>query len=794
MCVILFKFSHWMGSSIRSINLVLIRFLLQYIMSFLQDIVKKDVGIRAIIKNSLQDVLVNLGAPKQVIDSLELTYPKHKNFGDYSTNIALLLAKHFKKAPVAIAQDIVEKLKERKVLQELVLDIKVENPGFINFFLHSNNILKIIADSLQNGESFSTHEGDIQELGAQDNNGVSTTSKDSSSSQSITLAKALFTPIAKKKNKKIIVEHTSVNPNKALHIGHLRNAVLGDTISRLLKNIVENVEVQNYIDDTGVQVADTTAALVLYNNSKLDTPGGIQFDDYAWDIYAQFHKDLKRAEEKEEDKTQLEKSDNGKADINENKPEGSAGDKINIAEDKINILELRKQIVHQIEAAKGEYYDLSQKVVYKILDHHLSDLSKLNIKYNLLIHERDIIGFNLWDYAFKKLKQAGRVKFYEDGKYAGCWVFESPNMPPKILVRSDGTKVYTAKDIAYHLWKVGAIDFDFLYKVWQGEIYKDDNLYQTDPNGKEYKDKNGKHKFGFADKVINVIDYRQAYPQQVVKEAIEEVVGKKDMLYHLAYGVVNLSKKTAELLGVDTSDNKKVYTMSGRKGVGIKAKDLYNKVKEAVAKVVKENYKVKHAGSNNDVHNTGGGISVNTEAGIDINAITTAAIRYQLIKYTASRDIVFDIDDAIQFVGKSGPYLQYSFVRALNILKKLYGNNINNKQDVSDVLEHIARDIQDDVSRALEVYELKDHEQELVNILFKHNEYLVDTLQAIDPVLYAEYAYDLASAFNSFYEKSHIISEKDKNAKVVRIFLVLLFVRTKRQVLENLGVGEIYKM
>ncbi len=644
--------------------------MLKSFMSFLSNtIVPETATLRAKIKSLVEDAGKKLGYPAIEI---EITYPKYENFGDYSTNYALSIAKHIKQNPREVAKNLAEAISQN--LPEFIDKVEVAGPGFLNFYLNYKKAIKYAYS---------------------------------------------FPKIAPNTKDKIVVEHTSVNPNKALHVGHIRNAVLGDTIARLLQIFFKNIEVQNYIDDTGLQVADTTAALYKYGEN---IPPGVLFDDYCWDIYARFHRELKDSEKSQE------------------------------------LSKLREKILHQIEAHSGEFFKLSQKVVKQILDHHLAELSSLNIAYDLLVYEKDIIAFKLWESAFEILKSSGKLRYHSDGKYKGCWVFESKVMPPKILVRSNGTKVYTAKDIAYHLWKIGALDVDFLYKPWDGTLYQNPQLYQTSKDGKTYPDR-----FGRASKVINVIDYRQSYPQHVVREAVEEIVGKKDLIYHLAYGVVSLSKDTAAMLGVDVSDGKNAYAMSGRKGIGVKSKDLYKKVKQTIVEKVKQ---------------SGGDVSQ-----IDVDAITVAAIRYEMVKYTAQRDMVFDINQATQFVGKSGPYLQYSYVRGLNILRKFTSTDAPsiNWKDYTSESDFLQADFS-----ALE--------KALIATMARHAEALYDAVLELEPVIYAEYAFDLASVFNSFYEKHRILSEKDQKVRRLRLGLVAMFLDHMGRVLDILGIPRVERM
>ncbi len=629
-------------------------------MSILKDSIVEENTIRSILKEKIKGALSRLSLEKYE-DLVQVTVNKHLNFGEYATNIALLIAKKINETPL----DIAHKIEYYLEVPDFVEKVKIEKPGFINFYI---DYLKFL-------------------------------------DQNITpTLKAIQYP-------KIVIEHTSVNPNKSLHIGHLRNAVLGDTIALLLKKLFDKVEIQNYIDDTGVQVADTVAALVYFKEIK--TPEEVDrledpFDDLCWDLYARFHQLLKDEALKD------------------------------------TLQDLRQEILHQIEKQEGPYFQISQRVVQRILDHHLSELSQYGISYDLLVYERDVIRFKLWDAAFELLKKTNKIKFFKEGKYANCWVFISKNLPPKILVRSDNTKVYTAKDIAYHLWKVGYLDTDFKYSKWQGKLYKDSNLFQTNPEGEDMP-----KTFGQAQKVINVIDARQSYPQQVVKTAIEEITNKKDLIYHLAYGVVALSPQTAKMLGISAEGS--ILHMSGRKGIGVKSKELYNAVYQEIQK--------KAESSGQDLDN---------EA---IKAITVASIRYHLLSFTTSRDIVFDIKQATQYIGKTGPYLQYSYVRAINILKKA-------DQEVKPLL----------------FSQLTSEERQLLKEIIRYYEVLYDTISNLEPSIMAEYAYQLASAFNAFYEKHPVLHEKDSKLKNFRLYLVKLFLDTFKEVLNILGIPLIEKM
>ncbi|MDH3743627.1 MAG: arginine--tRNA ligase [Acidobacteriota bacterium] len=498
--------------------------------------------------------------------------PPRRELGDLAFPIALQLARELKRSPRAIAEEVAEGLE----LPDWVLEVRVEGPGFLNLFLDRS---RIAASLLENGV--------LQPLDGE-------------------LAKT-------------IVEHTNINPNKAAHIGHLRNAVLGDVLAKTLRRLGHPVEIQNYIDDTGVQLADVVVGLMDLRGLDLEAVEGIPepFDYHCWDLYSEVRRWLDHDPDRQE---------------------------------------LRRLTLHELEAGSGLRADIGQVVVRRILRCHLATMRRLGIRYDLLTHENAILKLAFFDNAFANLESSGAIHFEKEGKNAGCWVmplagsaeFAGLEDPDKIIVRSDGTVTYVGKDIAYQLWKLGLLGLDFHYRYWEEE-----KVWQTVvENGPEHPT------FGSAARVVNVIDARQSYLQKIVRAGVEKIgyAAEAERSIHFAYEMVTLSAAAAEQLGVSNDgDEAKSVEMSGRKGIGVKADDLLDQLESKSRQEI--------TSRNRELQ----GQELDQLA----SQIATAALRFLMTKATTTRIIAFDFDEALNFEGESGPYLLYSLVRVKNIRKKL---------------------------------------------------------------------------------------------------------------------------
>ncbi len=535
------------------------------------------------------------------------------------------------------------------------------------------------------------------------------------------------TPEAAGSGEKIIVEHTNINPNKAAHIGHLRNATLGDTFVRMMRAGGKRVEVQNYIDNTGVQVADVVVGFhYLEKKSLADVQAlladpAVRFDYYCWDLYAHtssYYKDH---------------------------PES---------------LPWRSATLHAIEAGAGEVAELAHLVADAIVKAHLTTMLRLDIEYDVLPRESEILHLKFWASAFELLKERKAIYFETEGKNSGCWVMPGLSEEGKVIVRSDGTVTYVGKDIAYQLWKFGLLGKDFYYRPFQ--TYADGRVLWVTTD--EPTDSN--HQFGHGTRVFNVIDARQSYLQDVVVAGLRALGYQEqaDQSVHFNYEMVALSPRCCADLGIPLSeeDRKRPYVeVSGRKGLGVKADDLMDSL---IAKALEE------VSSRHPDDAAEKNLRVATQ-------IAIAALRYFLLKFTRNTVIAFDLQEALSFEGETGPYVQYSAVRARNILRKL--------EERGEQLPDFAREL--DASAMARQLEFEDFWQMLL-AASKVDSALESAIHSGEPAHVARYAFQLAQAYSNFYQKYSIIHEPDRERKVFLLWMTDFFRRQLERTGSILGI------
>jgi len=543
---------------------------------------------------------------------------------------------------------------------------------------------------------------------------------------------------------KVVVEHTSINPNKAAHIGHLRNSILGDTFVRLLKFRGNQVEVQNYIDNTGVQVADVVVGFIhlekktLQDVEQLVRDPNVRFDYLCWDLYArvfQFYQANQDA------------------------------------------LSLRSNALKEIEEGHGEPARMADLISTAIVRKHLETMLRINVQYDLLVQESEILRLDFWKSAFELLKKNGAIRYEDTGKNAGCWVMSLAESTPeaseeeageedvKIIVRSNGTVTYVGKDIAYHLWKFALLGKDFGYALFYR--YPDGHpLWRTTLQGEPEAPS-----CGHASSAYAVIDTRQSYLQNLVNAALHALGYHQQAgnLHHFAYEVVGLSPRCAEELGVELSqeDRQRPYVeVSGRKGLGVKADDLIDTL---VAKALEE-VRSRQMTQNMEEQQTYACM------------IAVAALRYFLLKFSRRMIIAFDFKEALAFEGETGPYLQYSVVRARNIFNKFHETHADFKPrslDRAVGTEVLRRFFSSD--DGLAYWEL--------TLLTAQLEMIVDqAIASQEPAGLAKYAFRLAQAFNNFYHRFHILSEPDADRQQFLLYLVHLVNQTLTSALELMGI------
>ncbi len=636
----------------------------------------------------------DLDLPRVVVDQ-----PPNVGLGEYALPLSFELAKKLRKPPRKIAEEIVAGLGQVPGFEKF----EVAGAGYINARLNRTEAARCLLQPEAEGRQGSAA------------------------------------------GKKILVEHTSINPNKAAHIGHLRNAILGDTFVRLLQAAGAHVDVQNYIDNTGVQVADVVVGFLhLEKKGKseiatLIANGGRpphSFDYYCWDLYARVSQWYEQSK------------DNLKA---------------------------RLQTLHDIEQGGNEPAEIARLISNAIIRRHLETMQRLGIEYDFLPQESEILHLHFWESAFEQLKQKGVLYFETEGKNKGCWVMkragakaaadsssdaaadapEGPDEDAKVIVRSNNTVTYVGKDIAYHLWKFGLLGRDFGYQRFYR--YPDERQVWISAESGEA----GHPHFGGVNAIYNVIDSRQADPQNNVIEAIRGLgyAEQAENYHHFSYEMVALTPRCAMDLGYDVpeEEQKRAYIeVSGRKGFGVKADDLLDSLIVAAQKEVDTRHPEMQEPERRQI----------------ASQIAIGALRYFMLKFTKTSVIAFDFKEALSFEGETGPYAQYAIVRATNIFRKagLSAEEIlTGETDLRFLTE-------DD-----ELWELWLRAGQLSNMVEQ-------CIATTEPAYAAKFAFQLAQQFNNFYHKHHILTEEDEARKRFLLVTAAVVRRALIQSLELMGI------
>jgi arginyl-tRNA synthetase len=530
---------------------------------------------------------------------------------------------------------------------------------------------------------------------------------------------------------KVIVEHTNINPNKAAHIGHLRNAAIGDTFVRVLQACGRQVEIQNYIDNTGVQVADVIVGLKyierksLHEVMQLMSEPSIRFDYYCWDLYARVSSFYETRDPKQN---------------------------------------LRAQTLKEIEVGNNETAQMAEAVAMTIVRYHLATMGRINVRYDLLPRESDILHLRFWDRAFDLLKERAAIFLENEGKNAGCWVMRLDSDgqdEDKIIVRSNGTVTYVGKDIAYQLWKLGLLQLDFRYELFD----RDRGSWVTSSSG----GRDDHPAFGKGHTVYNVIDVRQSYLQNIVRQGVLALgyTQEAERSIHFSYEMVALSPACAEQLGIELSaeDRKRPHVeVSGRKGQGVKADDLLDKLESEARKEVEKRNPDLNAGEISEI----------------AHQIAVGALRYFLLKFTRNAIIAFDFREALNFDGETGPYLQYAAVRGNNILNKLRESEPGFRfEDVDQFLG----------SAKLSTFlDATDDIWELVYLASRLDEIASQVITTLEPATLAKYAFTVAQRFSLFYHRYRIISEENEDRRLFYLAVADFVRRSIHRSLDLMGI------
>jgi len=619
--------------------------------------------LRAVLHERLKDLYPI--APNEI----DFLYPPQAKFGDIALSLAMPLAKKLRENPRKIAQKMAGEIGALPG----VVRTEVAGAGFINLFLDRDRFFR---DRLAPGD------------------------------------RSALRP----EEQKIIVEHTNINPNKAAHIGHLRNACLGDTLVRCLRAKGETVEVQNYLDDTGVQVVDVVYGLMeLEGKTVADLDRIDKFDYYCWDLYARTAAYL------------------------ESHPDSRA-----------RKAEILKGIEHGRDPEGGMAFAVSRRIVRA----HLRTMDRIGATYDVLPCESSILGLKFWDYAFALLKERRAIYFVDAGPNANCWVMkvEDEDDREKIIVRGDGTVTYVGKDIAYQMWKFGLLGRDFSYEPFAEKDGRTVWISTSAPNDRTVE-------FGNGSRVYNVIDTRQAYLQKVVVQGLRamQFEAQAEKSVHFSYEMVALSLRSLKYLGIEATAEEQAkgfVEVSGRKGLGVKADDLLDLLeRKAGAEVDQRNPEMPESARKR------------TAA-----AIARGALRYFMLKYALNSMIVFDVDDALSFEGETGPYLMYTVVRLNSIFRKLA------EREGRDPVRIGAEAASGVPPFGLLSEAEGDELWDLVGTAAKFEEEVLHSIVSLEFSHLAKFAFLLSQKVNAYYHRWPVLAEENADIKNIRIY-GLFFVR-----------------
>lgn len=619
---------------------------------------------------------------------IEINYTPQPHMGDLALTLPFLLAKKIKAKPHRLAEAIASELSSLEGIEK----IEVAGPGYINLFMDREEFF-------------------------------------------LNMLRSLDSPSLEPEEEKIIIEHTNINPNKAAHIGHLRNACLGDTLGRCMKYKGENVEIQNYIDDTGVQVVDVVFGLMEMEKKTLEDVRRFRgkFDYYCWDLYTRVSSYL------------------------ESHPEAQ---------------EKRAEILKKIEKGENPETEMAHHVSRRILKAHLQTMRRIDVSYDILPCESSILGLKFWEEAFSLLRQRKAISFADEGLNKGCWVMrlEEDKEKEKVIVRSDGTVTYVGKDIAYQLWKFGLLEKDFYYEPFLEEDGKTIWITTTNPTSNSPS-------FGRGSCVYNVIDTRQSYLQQIVVQGLRSLkfLKQAEKSIHFSYEMVALSPKSLKELGLEVREedrDKSFHEVSGRKGVGIKADDLLDRLEEkAREEVEKRNPELP-----------------STKKGEITWKIACGALRYFMLKFARNSLIIFDFEDALSFEGETGPYLQYTLVRINSIFRKMKESEGFDEEDLQKLL----------LFSRIPLEKLSEKEKDdfwdIIRYASQFEEEVLHSIHSLEFSHLAKFAFNLCQKFNSYYHIYPVKAEKDEEIKRIRILTIHYVREILKRALSLMGIPQPERM
>ena len=628
----------------------------------------------AALEEVIRETAANAGAPDFSVVS---EIPPSPDQGDLAFPAAFGLARYLRRPPREIAATLAEALSGRPEVRR----VEVAGPGYVNVFLNREMWIR-------------------QSLARTD----------------VEAPDGLH-----------VVEHTSINPNKAAHIGHLRNAALGDSFARILRFLGRRIEIQTYTDDTGVQVADVVVGFLRLRGADAAEvrrlAGQPRFDYLCWDLYTAVSRWI------------------------EEHPEGP---------------EARREALHGLERGEEPWAEIGKVVANAVARRHLQTMDRIGVRYDLLPCEKSILRLHFWERAFELLRESGAIRLSESGRNRGCWIMDTDLAQDgeKVIVRSNATVTYVGKDIAYQMWQLGLLDRDFRWRRFHE--YPDGSRAWISTSGSGESDA---PRFGSAALVHHVIDARQSYTQQVVQEAVARLTSEAERTRtrHLSYEMVALTPATVAALGLGAAAGDTAVEVSGRKGIGIKADDFLDALEERAFEEV--------TARNPD-------LATEQRRAVAL-AIAVGALRYLMVRVTKNQLIVFDLEEALSLEGATGPYLQYAAVRAAKILARIGRPPPEGPPLPPEDFDGLLAERDPEEAADLWV---------LLRGALGLREAAATAARSEDPQVLARWAHEGAQRFNGFYHRYRIAGEPDASARALRTYAVETFLAQHRQGLSLLGI------
>ncbi|MBD3748883.1 MAG: arginine--tRNA ligase [Sphingobacteriales bacterium] len=473
---------------------------------------------------------------------------------------------------------------------------------------------------------------------------------------------------------KVMVEYSSPNTNKPLHLGHIRNNLLGYSVAEILKSAGYEVIKANLVNDRGIHICKSMLAWQKFGNGETPESTGLKGDHLVGKYYVIFDQHYKK-------------------EIEALKAAGKTEEE---AKKQAPLILEAQEMLQQWEAGDEEVISLWKKMNTWVYAGFQETYSALGVDFDQYYYESNtyLLGKDIVEEGLSK----GVFFQKPDGS---VWIDLTPDgLDEKLVRRADGTSVYITQDLGTAQLK-----------------YDDFKMQQS----------------------IYVVGNEQDYHFKVLFLILEKL-GKSwaKGLYHLSYGMVDLPSGK----------------MKSREGTVVDADDLIEEMKQTAKEKTEELGKVDHFEE--------------AEKENLYRMIGLGALKYFLLKVEPKKRLLFDPKESIDFQGNTGPFIQYTHARIQSVLSKA-------DKDLSSI----------EIKRP---ETLKETEVELIQLLSKYPVILTSAAEDYNPAAIANFAYDLAKAYNKFYQTESILKVEEEDLKLFRLKLSHHTALTLNKAMHLLGI------